>query len=86
MKPRFDHALQLKIALKGVQPPIWRRIEVPCTFTSRELHIAIKSAMGWQDCHLQRLELPLHHIGRFEAAAVRFQDAHWYVDDAFPLQ
>jgi len=44
--------LQLRIALTSVEPLIWRRIQIPATFTFWELHVAIQDAMGWSDTHL----------------------------------
>jgi hypothetical protein len=41
---------QFKITLLGVQPPIWRRIQVrDCTLD--KLHTHIQNAMGWGNCH-----------------------------------
>jgi Plasmid pRiA4b ORF-3-like protein len=42
---------QLKITLKDIKPPIWRRVQVPdCSLD--ELHGIIQVAMGWEDYHL----------------------------------
>ena len=57
MKKIFDQVYQFKITLKGVKPPIWRRIQVPETYTFWDLHIAIQDAMGWYNCHLHQFEL-----------------------------
>lgn len=43
---------QLKITLKDSKPPIWRRIQVPASYTFWELHSAIQDAMGWTNSHL----------------------------------
>lgn len=43
---------RLRIELKDIQPKIWRRIEVPSTYTFWDLHCAIQDAMGWFDTHL----------------------------------
>ena len=43
---------QFKITLKGIRPPIWRRIQVPETYSFWDLHVAIQDAMGWLDYHL----------------------------------
>ncbi|MGB2728747.1 MAG: plasmid pRiA4b ORF-3 family protein [Halobacteriota archaeon] len=48
---------QFKIALKGIKPPIWRRIQVPETYNFRDLHVAIQDAMGWIDYHLHEFEM-----------------------------
>jgi hypothetical protein len=47
---------QLKITLLDIQPPIWRRFEVPSTILLCCLHDAIQVAMGWTDSHLHRFE------------------------------
>ncbi len=57
MKIKFDHVLQFKVALDGIRPPIWRRIQVPCDYSFWDLHVAIQDAMGWLDCHLHLFEL-----------------------------
>lgn len=31
---------------------MWRRIEVPATYTFWDLHVAVQDAMGWLDSHL----------------------------------
>jgi hypothetical protein len=44
---------QFKLTLKGIDPPIWRRIQVPdCTLG--KLHEVIQVPMGWKDCHPHR--------------------------------
>ena len=43
---------QLKITLKHIKPPIWRRIEVPADIKLGKLHDVIQIAMGWTDSHL----------------------------------
>lgn len=47
---------QFKITLNGVKPKIWRRIQVPETYTFWDFHIAIQDAMGWEDYHLHEFE------------------------------
>ncbi|MFA5866361.1 MAG: plasmid pRiA4b ORF-3 family protein [Actinomycetota bacterium] len=48
----YDRVFQFKVALDDIKPPIWRRIQVPETYTFWELHVAIQDAMGWADYHL----------------------------------
>lgn len=49
--------LQFKITLQGIEPAIWRRIQISdlCDFWG--LHVAIQDAMGWFDCHLHHFEM-----------------------------
>jgi yecA family protein len=45
---------QLKVALQGSKPPIWRRIQVPGNLTLERLHDVIQICMGWIDSHLHQ--------------------------------
>ncbi len=45
---------QLKIVLKGIRPPIWRRFLVVNTITLQELHEIIQIVMGWENSHLHQ--------------------------------
>ena len=56
-KKRFDQVYQFKITLQGVKPAIWRRVQVPETYTFLGLHVAIQDAMGWLDYHLHAFEM-----------------------------
>lgn len=57
MKKKFERVYQFKITLRGIKPPIWRRIQVPETYTFWDLHVAIQDAMGWLDYHLHLFEI-----------------------------
>lgn len=50
--PPAKNALQLKITLRYISPPIWRRVVVPDNYTLGDLHYVIQAAMGWGNCHL----------------------------------
>jgi len=63
MKRRFDQVYQFKIVLKDIKPPIWRRIQVPKTYSFWDLHVAIQDAMGWYDCHLHEFKLINYFTG-----------------------
>ena len=54
MKKKFNQVYQFKISLLGIRPPIWRRIQVPETYTFWDLHVAIQDVMGWADYHLHK--------------------------------
>jgi len=49
---------QFKVTLEAIEPPVWRRIQVPGDYTFWDLHVAIQDAMGWKDCHLHEFFLP----------------------------
>lgn len=48
---------QIKITLKDVKPPIWRRIQVKSDITLHSLHRTIQTAMGWEDGHLHKFDI-----------------------------
>src|SRR5437660_9330923 len=45
---------QLKITLRDILPPIWRRIQVPAGMRLSRLHDVVQVAMGWTDSHLHQ--------------------------------
>jgi len=45
---------QLKVQLKGVRPPIWRRFLVSNTSTLEEFHHTLQIVMGWTNSHLHQ--------------------------------
>ena len=49
--------LQYLVVLAGTNPLVWRRIQVPATYSFWDLHVAIQDAMGWLDCHLHRFRV-----------------------------
>lgn len=48
--------LQIKVSLRRVKPPIWRRLVVPASLTLDRLHTVLQQAMGWTDSHLHAFE------------------------------
>lgn len=58
-------ALQLKIVLQDVSPPIWRRVLVTDDLSLHGLHQVIQMAMGWGDIHPYQ----------FDFGDLRFTDA-----------
>ena len=59
MKKKFENVYQFKITMLGIQPPIWRRIQVPETYSFWDLHVAIQDSIGWQDHHLHEFQIPI---------------------------
>ncbi len=47
--------LQFKIQLKDIsEPPVWRRVLVPDSFSFEKFHIVIQVAFGWYNGHLHQ--------------------------------
>lgn len=47
---------QLKVQLREVEPPVWRRLLVPGEVDLGELHAVLQTAMGWSNAHLHEFE------------------------------
>lgn len=43
--------------LREIEPPVWRRIEVPADFTLPQLHSVLQIAFGWEDRHLHEFRI-----------------------------
>ena len=48
---------QFKVTLQEIEPPIWRRLQVPARPSFWDLHVALQNAMGWLDYHLHAFRL-----------------------------
>jgi hypothetical protein len=47
---------QLKITLRDIKPPVWRRVQIKdCTLS--QLHDIIQTCMGWDGYHLHSFEI-----------------------------
>jgi hypothetical protein len=46
-----------RIELDGIEPLIWRSIEVPKNYSFWDLHVAIQDSMGWLDYHLHSFSI-----------------------------
>lgn len=55
LPPPLIHAYTVR--LLEIEPAIWRRIEVPESYSFWDLHVAIQDAMGWLDYHLHEFDL-----------------------------
>jgi hypothetical protein len=56
-------AYTLHVELLEIEPPIWRRIEVPASSTLAKLHDVIQLAMGWDDSHMHLFEIGATRYG-----------------------
>lgn len=77
MKKKFDRVYQFKIVLKDIKPPIWRRIQVPETYTFWDFHVAIQDVMGWEDYHLHEFEMINPFIGEKVRIGLPHGDYDW---------
>lgn len=48
---------QIKVSLREITPPIWRRVQVPGNITLAKLHLVLQIVMGWTNSHLHRFSI-----------------------------
>ena len=64
---------QLRVGLRGVSPPIWRRIQVSAEASIADLHKVIQAAMGWEDIHLHQFTIRGQWYGVPQEGVLHFQ-------------
>ena len=45
-------AYELKVTLRRIRPPVWRRVKVRSDITLEDLHRVLQVVMGWTDNHM----------------------------------
>lgn len=78
--PREDAVYILRITLEAVEPPVWRRVQVPGSITLERLHTVIQKAMGWRDVHLHEFEVGGRRYGQPEP-----DEPHYKVEPEWKL-
>ena len=53
--------VRIKVTLKEIRPPIWRRIELPLELTFGDLSNILQAAFGWTNSHLHEFEIGRRH-------------------------
>ncbi len=78
--------ITLKITLKDIQPPIWRRIRISSQASLLDLHYVIQHAFGWTNSHLFMVKIgSMEFVDSpvWEEDASRYQSADLAVLDGF---
>lgn len=64
--------LQLRISLRGLSPPVWRRVLIPEHTTLGQLHDVIQVLMGWTDEHLHQFTIRGWRYGEAHEGVLQF--------------
>ena len=56
----------LRITIRGIEPPIWREVSVPDSYSLLQLHRCIQLVFDWVDYHLFEFRVGSRHFGRPE--------------------
>ena len=54
---------RIKVTLRDLKPPIWRRLLVPADLTLEQLHHVLQFAMGWGGHHLHEFSIGPERYG-----------------------
>lgn len=65
----MTNAIQLKIAVSGIEPPTWRRLLVLDSITFFDLHHIFQITMGWKNAHLFDFRIGDYVIGYIDKDA-----------------
>ena len=74
IKKKTKKIYQFKIALKNIEPLIWRRIQVEGACTFWDLHVAIQDSMGWTDTHLHHFAILNPATGKKDEIGIPDED------------
>lgn len=61
--PKNTAIYQIKVTLRHVAPPVWRRLEVPADIKLGKLHHVLQIVMGWTDSHMHAFRLGMEQYG-----------------------
>ena len=53
----IEPVARVHIKLRKVRPTVWRRVDVPLSYTLAELHEIIQVTMGWRNSHLHEFAI-----------------------------
>jgi len=67
------NAVQIRIALDGIEPEVWRRLVVPLKWNLEQLHLGIQAAFNWWN----------YHLHEFRIGGLRYGDVALLEEDAF---
>ena len=70
---------ELEVKLRGIEPPIWRTLEMPGASSVEDVHFAIQVAMGWTNSHLHQFDIDGTHYGMVDVdEAAELEDERAY--------
>jgi hypothetical protein len=75
------NALQIRVALADIEPPVWRRLIVPIGWRLDQLHLAIQAAFNWWNYHLHQFRIGGLSYGDIEIEDVGFEDDPRMLDE-----
>ncbi len=78
-----QQSFRFRIELQGIEPTIWREIDVLSSYSFWDLHVAIQDAMGWLDYHLHAFRM--QDPGTGEVTEIGIPDEEFFAGDVKTL-
>jgi Plasmid pRiA4b ORF-3-like protein len=79
--PNAGDGFELEVTLRGVSPPIWRRLRLAGSLTLRELHHVLQISFGWSDKHLHEFHIGDTRYGMALPAAPSVSPSSAFLED-----
>jgi len=70
---------QLRVALEGISPLIWRRLLVPGDYSIADLHFILQIAFDWDDWNLHHFFIRGKDYGVYHSGGMSFSDDPYQV-------
>jgi hypothetical protein len=64
----------IKMALRGISPMVWRRLQIPGNISLAKLHHIIQIVYGWDDEHLHQFHIHGKDYGISYLGGIAFSD------------
>jgi hypothetical protein len=74
IKGKPNIIFQFRFELVGIEPSIWRRVQVPSKYSFWDLHVAIQDSMGWLDYHLHAFRVRMPHKRKIVEIGIPMDD------------
>lgn len=81
-KSKRQCVYQLKVSLKGIRPPVWRRVLVTSDTSLPAFHAIIQAVMGWAGYHMHQFIIDGEYFGQphedYELMGMDLEDEQEY--------
>ena len=74
IKGKPNIIFQFRFELVGIEPSIWRRVQVPSKYSFWDLHVAIQDSMGWLGYHLHAFRVRMPHKRKIVEIGIPMDD------------
>jgi hypothetical protein len=81
-----DRVARIRIELRHTKPKIWRRVDVPLSYTLISLHRVIQAAFGWHGGHLFEFSIGGREFSELATSRFGSDPFEWDPEDAAKIK